>query len=63
MDISSVIRASSRLEVVARKVKGESETMVIPRNVAILQLLCYPLTKWEKAFKEEIDLDKGDFLL
>lgn len=36
MDISGVIRASIRLEVIVRKVKGENETMVIPRNVAIL---------------------------
>lgn len=36
MDISGVIRASSRLGVIVRKIKGESETTVIPRNVAIL---------------------------
>lgn len=36
IDISGVIRASSRLGVIVRKIKGESETMVIPRNVAIL---------------------------
>lgn len=51
MGTSNVIRAPSWLEVRARKLKEESETTVIPRNVAILETLTLPFDKMGEAIR------------